>query len=168
MKLCITAGNYHIFKLMIKNHKDSRIQLKNIHSLDFDLVFDVYTSLDQKTVISILSHELRYSPFMYLCPGFKVEMSPIPKLMHKKSSSCLLLSNKSEENSFNSCISLSKFKYILSKISFSFILAKVISSFFFVNIIIIFSYSFFRIIFKFFFILYQTNNCCYNSYPTRN
>ena len=28
MKLCITAGNYHIFKLMIKNHKDSRIQLK--------------------------------------------------------------------------------------------------------------------------------------------
>ena len=43
MKLCITAGNYHIFKLMIKNHKDS-----------------------------ILSHELRYSPFMYLCPGFKV------------------------------------------------------------------------------------------------
>ena len=72
MKLCITAGNYHIFKLMIKNHKDSRIQLKNIHPLDFDLVFDVYTSLDQKTVISILSHELRYSPFMYLCPGFKV------------------------------------------------------------------------------------------------
>lgn len=66
------AGNYHIFKLMIKNHKDSRIQLKNIHPLDFDLVFDVYTSLDQKTVISILSHELRYSPFMYLCPGFKV------------------------------------------------------------------------------------------------
>ena len=63
---------YHIFKLMIKNHKDSRIQLKNIHPLDFDLVFDVYTSLDQKTVISILSHELRYSPFMYLCPGFKV------------------------------------------------------------------------------------------------
>ena len=56
MKLCITAGNYHIFKLMIKNHKDSRIQLKNIHPLDFDLVFDVYTSLDQKTVISILSH----------------------------------------------------------------------------------------------------------------
>ena len=54
MKLCITAGNYHIFKLMIKNHKDSRIQL------------------NQKTVISILSHELRYSPFMYLCPGFKV------------------------------------------------------------------------------------------------
>ena len=48
MKLCITAGNYHIFKLMIKNHKDSRIQLKNIHPLDFDLVFDVYTSLDQK------------------------------------------------------------------------------------------------------------------------
>ena len=39
MKLCITAGNYHIFKLMIKNHKDSRIQLKNIHPLDFDLVF---------------------------------------------------------------------------------------------------------------------------------
>ena len=72
MKLCITAGNYHIFKLMIKNHKDSRIQLKNIHPLDFDLVFDVYTSLDQKTVISILNHELRYSPFMYLCPGFKV------------------------------------------------------------------------------------------------
>ena len=72
MKLCITAGNYHIFKLMIKNHKDSRIQLKNIHPLDFDLVFDVYTSLDQKTVISILSHELRYSPFMYLCPCFKV------------------------------------------------------------------------------------------------
>ena len=72
MKLCITAGNYHIFKLMIKNHKDSRIQLKNIHPLDFDLVFDVYTFLDQKTVISILSHELRYSPFMYLCPGFKV------------------------------------------------------------------------------------------------
>ena len=25
-----------------------------------------------KTVISIHSHELRYSPFMYLCPGFKV------------------------------------------------------------------------------------------------
>jgi hypothetical protein len=72
MKLCITAGNYHIFKLMIKSHKDQRIQLKNIHPLDFDLVFDVYTSLDQKTVISILSHELRYSPFMYLCPGFKV------------------------------------------------------------------------------------------------
>ena len=71
MKLCITAGNYHIFKLMIKNHKDQRIQLKNIHHLDFDLVFDVYTCLDQKTVISILSHELRYSPFMYLCPGFK-------------------------------------------------------------------------------------------------
>ena len=56
MKLCITAGNYHNFKLMIKNHKDSfRIQLKNIHPLDFDLVFDVYTSLDQKTVISILT-----------------------------------------------------------------------------------------------------------------
>ena len=72
MKLCITAGNYHIFKLMIKNHQDQRIQLKNIHHLDFDLVFDVYTSLDQKTVISILSHELRYSPFMYLCPGFKI------------------------------------------------------------------------------------------------
>ena len=46
MKLCITAGNYHIFKLMIKNHKDSRIQLKNIHPLDFDLVFDVYTPLN--------------------------------------------------------------------------------------------------------------------------
>lgn len=72
MKLCITSGNYHIFQLMIKNHKDSRIQLKNIHPLDFDLVFDVYTSLDQKTVISILKKELRYSPFMYLCPGFKI------------------------------------------------------------------------------------------------
>lgn len=72
MKLCITSGNYHIFQLMIKNHKDSRFQLKNIHTLDFDLVFDVYTSLDQNTVISLLSKELRYSPFMYLCPGFKV------------------------------------------------------------------------------------------------
>ena len=55
MKLCITAGNYHIFKLMIKNHKDSRIQLKNIHPLDFDLVFDVYTSLDQKQLFLYLA-----------------------------------------------------------------------------------------------------------------
>lgn len=72
MKLCMTCGNYHIFLLMIKNHKDQRFKLENIHQLDFDLVFDVHTSLKQDTVISILTQELRYSPFMYLCPLYKV------------------------------------------------------------------------------------------------
>ena len=58
--------------MKFKNHKDQRFQLENIHQLDFDLVFDVHTSLKQETVISILTQELRYSPFMYLCPLYKV------------------------------------------------------------------------------------------------
>lgn len=72
MKLCITSGNYHIFLLMIKNHKDSRINLFNFHQLDFDLIFDVDTRLNEENVIKILTRELHDSPFMYLCPLFKV------------------------------------------------------------------------------------------------
>ena len=72
MKFCITNGNFHIFLLMIKNHKDKRFILENVHQLDFDLVFEVHTSLKEENVISILTQELRYSPFMYLCPLYKV------------------------------------------------------------------------------------------------
>lgn len=72
MKFCITNGNYHIFLLMIKNHKDQRFQLDNVHQSDFDLVFEVYSSLKEDTIISVLTQELRYSPFMYLCPLYKV------------------------------------------------------------------------------------------------
>lgn len=72
MKFCITNGNFHIFLLMIKNHKDQRFTLENIHQIDFDLVFEVYASLKQETIISILTQELRNSPFMYLCPLYKV------------------------------------------------------------------------------------------------
>lgn len=72
MKFCITNGNFHIFLLMIKNHKDKHFTLDNIYQLDFDLVFEVHTSLKEEKVISILTQELRYSPFMYLCPLFKI------------------------------------------------------------------------------------------------
>lgn len=72
MKFCITNGNFHIFLLMIKNHQDQRFTLENIHQLDFDLVFEVYAALKQETIISILTQELRNSPFMYLCPLYKV------------------------------------------------------------------------------------------------
>ncbi len=72
MRLSIVSGNYHVFLLMIKNHQDNRFCLNNISHTSFELNFDVNTKLNQETVISILTKELYYSPYMYLCPAFKV------------------------------------------------------------------------------------------------
>ncbi|RHM63124.1 MULTISPECIES: hypothetical protein [Coprobacillaceae] len=72
MKLCLTSGNYHVFSLMIQNHQDSRIKIKNSYQLDYDLILEIDTTLKLEHVLSILKHELRYSPFMYLCPLFQL------------------------------------------------------------------------------------------------
>lgn len=72
MKLCLTSGNPYIFSLMIQNHQDLRINIKNSYPLDYDLILEINTSLSLEDTLSILKNELRYSPFMYLCPLFRL------------------------------------------------------------------------------------------------
>lgn len=72
MELCITSGNFHIFLLMLKNHSDKRITINTIASNGIDLLLNVSSELNEINTIDVLSHELKLSPFKYLCPCFKI------------------------------------------------------------------------------------------------
>lgn len=72
MELCITSGNYHIFLLMLKSHSDQRIIINTVANNGIDLLMNVSSDLNETKTIDVLYHELKLSPFKYLCPCFKI------------------------------------------------------------------------------------------------